>query len=114
MDNHDHKNSHDHHDHAGHHSHKMNHKEEHGSHDHGKMDHHDHGGHMGHNPGHGEMGHDHHRMMIEDFKKRFWVSLVLTIPILAFSPMIQGFFGYEWLLPGNPYILFVLSSIVYF
>lgn len=81
------------------------------------MDHSSHGGygnHSGHNPGHGEMGHDHHKMMIEDFKKRFWISLVLTIPILVFSPMIQGFFGYEWLLPGNAYILFALSTIVYF
>ncbi|WP_339790078.1 copper-translocating P-type ATPase [uncultured Imperialibacter sp.] len=73
-----------------------------------------HGDHSGHNAGHGEMGHDHHKMMIEDFKKRFWISLVLTIPILVFSPMIQGFFGYEWLLPGNAYILFGLSTIVYF
>lgn len=116
MDNHDHKNSHGHsghkhHDHANHESHEMSHKEEHAEHDHTAMGH---GGHMGHSPGHGEMGHDHHKMMIEDFKRRFWVSLVLTIPILAFSPMIQGFFGYEWLLPGNPYILFALSSIVYF
>lgn len=116
MDNHDHKNSHDHsghkhHDHADHESHEMSHKKEHAEHDHTAMDY---GGHMGHSPGHGEMGHDHHKMMIEDFKRRFWVSLVLTIPILAFSPMIQGFFGYQWLLPGNPYILFALSSIVYF
>ena len=70
--------------------------------------------HEGHEPGHGEMGHDHHRMMIEDFRKRFWVTLVLTIPILFLSPMIQDFFGYEYLLPGNKYILFALSTIVYF
>ncbi len=75
---------------------------------------HDHVGHSDHNPGHGDMGHDHHKMMIEDFKKRFWISLVLTIPILTFSPMIQRFLGYDWLLPGNAYILFGLSTIVYF
>ncbi|WP_340152645.1 copper-translocating P-type ATPase [uncultured Marivirga sp.] len=75
---------------------------------------HDHVGHSDHNPGHGDMGHDHHKMMIEDFKKRFWISLVLTIPILTFSPMIQRFLGYDWLLPGNSYILFGLSTIVYF
>lgn len=62
----------------------------------------------------GMAGHDHHKMMIEDFKKRFWISVILTAPILLFSPMIQGFFGYEWLLPGNAYILFGLSTIVYF
>ncbi len=62
----------------------------------------------------GMEGHDHHKMMIRDFRKRFWISTIITIPILIFSPMIQGFFGYEWLLPGNAYILFALSSIVYF
>jgi Cu2+-exporting ATPase len=87
----------------------MKHKKE----DHSKMNH-GKGDHSGHNPGHGQMGHDHHKMMIADFRKRFWVTLVLTIPILFFSPMIQEFFGYEFLLPGNPYILFALSTVVYF
>ncbi|WP_417857359.1 heavy metal translocating P-type ATPase, partial [Xanthomarina gelatinilytica] len=81
--------------------------------DHSKMDHskmkHDHG-----SIPMGMAGHDHHKMMIADFRKRFWVTLVLTIPILFFSPMIQDFFGYEFLLPGNQYILFALSSVVYF
>mgnify|MGYP003673481918 FL=1 len=81
--------------------------------DHSKMNHGD-GDHSGHNPGHGQMGHDHHKMMVKDFRKRFWVSLIITIPILFFSPMIQDFFGYEYLLPGNPYYLFALSSFVYF
>lgn len=62
----------------------------------------------------GKEGHDHHQMMIADYKKRFWVTLVLTVPILIFSPMIQTFFGYNFLLPGNPYILFALSTVVYF
>lgn len=96
---------------------------EHSKHDH---DHHtgNHAQHSHHEPGmkhektshssHGEMGHDHHRMMIDDFRKRFWVSGIITIPVLVFSPMIQGFFNYELLLPGNPYILFVLSSVIYF
>ncbi len=63
---------------------------------------------------HGHNHHDHHAMMIDDFKRRFWISLVVTIPILIFSPMIQHFLGYELLLPGNQYILFVLSTFVYF
>lgn len=57
---------------------------------------------------------DHHRMMIEDFKRRFWISLILTIPILALSPMIQGVLGVEWIFPGSDYVLFGLSTIVYF
>ena len=78
--------------------------------DHSKMDHSDHGS----GAPMGAAGHDHHKMMIADFIKRFWVTIVLSVPILFFSPMIQGFFGYNILLPGNPYILFGLSSIVYF
>ena len=96
-----------------HHRHEESKKHE----DHSGHEGHQHGGqssHSGHSPGHGEMGHDHHKMMIEDFKKRFWIALILTIPILVFSPMIQRFLGYEWLLPGNAYILFGLSTIVYF
>ena len=81
--------------------------------DHSKMDHskmqHDHS-----NIPMGMAGHDHHKMMIEDFKKRFWVSLILTIPILVLSSMIQDFFGYSLNVPYNSYILLVLSSVVYF
>jgi len=73
----------------------------------------DHSGHDGNSPM-GMAGHDHHKMMVADFRKRFWVTTVITLPILFFSPMIQEFFGYEFLLPGNPYILFALSSFVYF
>lgn len=69
--------------------------------------------HSNHN--HDQMDHsDHHRMMIEDFKRRFWISLVLTIPILALAPMIQDLLGVEWVFPGSNYVLFGLSTIVYF
>ncbi|WP_062054237.1 copper-translocating P-type ATPase [Aquimarina longa] len=108
MENHEHHN-HEEMDHSKMDHSKMKHKKE----DHSKMNHGS-GGHSGHNPGHGQMGHDHHKMMIADFRKRFWVTLVLTVPILFLSPMIQEFFGYEFLLPGNPYILFALSTVVYF
>jgi Cu2+-exporting ATPase len=59
---------------------------------------------------------DHHAHMVEDFKKRFWVSLILTIPILVLSPMIQHFMGLRDIirLPGDLYILFVISSAVFF
>ena len=89
---------------------KMDHsKMDHSKMDHSKMKHGDHD-----SIPMGMAGHDHHKMMIADFRKRFWVTLVLTVPILFFSPMIQEFFGYSFLLPGNPYILFALSTVVYF
>lgn len=113
MENHEHHN-HEHHNHEEMDHSKMDHsKKKQKKEDHSKMNHGD-GDHSGHNPGHGQMGHDHHKMMVKDFRKRFWVSLIITIPILFFSPMIQDFFGYDYLLPGNPYFLFALSSFVYF
>ena len=57
---------------------------------------------------------DHHRMMLQDFKKRFIVSTILTIPILFLSPFIQRLLGFEISFPGHLYVLFTLSTIVYF
>jgi P-type Cu2+ transporter len=66
------------------------------------------------NPGMGMEGHDHHNMMITDFRKRFYLVLVLTIPIILLSTMIQQFIGIHWQFDGSVYVLFALSSIVYF
>ncbi|MDP3065191.1 MAG: copper-translocating P-type ATPase [Methanobacteriaceae archaeon] len=67
------------------------------------------------NSGHGK-GKNHHQHMIADYKRRFWICLVLTIPIVVLSPHIQHIFGIHELVmfPGDSYVLFVLSSIVYF
>jgi Cu2+-exporting ATPase len=57
-----------------------------------------------------------HSGMIADLMKRFWISLLLTIPILILSPMIQELVGLGTSIrfTGDLYLLFVLSSIVYF
>src|SRR5690625_4454580 len=52
--------------------------------------------------------------MVDDFKIRFFISLIITMPILALSPMIQGFIGVDWRFTGDMYILFALSTIVFF
>jgi len=56
----------------------------------------------------------HHRMMIADFKKRFFVSLLLTLLILVLSPMIQGWLSLNVRFPGSNYLLFALASFVFF
>ncbi len=58
--------------------------------------------------------HDHHAMMVQDFKRRFFISLILTIPILLLSPMIHSFMGVDWSFSGSLYILFALSTILFF
>lgn len=71
---------------------------------------------MEHNMTAGHGHHGNHQKMIADFKKRFWISIILTIPILLLSPMIQKFLGIENVLvfKGNIYVLFTLSSIIFF
>lgn len=60
--------------------------------------------------------HSSHEHMVQDFKRRFWVSLILTIPVLLLSPMIHYFLGIHKQIsfPGDFYLLFVLSSIIFF
>ena len=55
-----------------------------------------------------------HQKMLEDFKKRFKISLVITVPILVLSPMIQSFFGYTLEFAGSKYLLFLLSTVIFF
>jgi Cu2+-exporting ATPase len=58
----------------------------------------------------------HHAHMVADFKKRFWISLVVTVPLLFLSPMIQSFLGFREAVrfAGDAYVLWALSSIVFF
>jgi len=49
----------------------------------------------------------------EDFKRRFAVSLALTVPILALSPFIQSLLGFRLEFPGSVFVLFLLSTVVY-
>ena len=63
---------------------------------------------------HGHHDHtEHHKHMVEDFKKRFFVSIIVTIPILLLSPLIQDFLNYTLVFKGDKYLMFVLSSFVF-
>lgn len=64
--------------------------------------------HGSHHTGHGDM--------VADFRRRFWVSLVLTIPVLALSPMVRDFAGQGMapLFAGEEWVALALSTIIYF
>lgn len=55
-----------------------------------------------------------HTGMIADFKKRFYVVLALTIPIMLLSPMIQHWLNLEIYFKGSKYVLLAMSSVVFF
>jgi Cu2+-exporting ATPase len=61
-------------------------------------------------------GHNHHQHMVADFRKRFIVSIIITIPVLLLSPLVQTFLRLEEIIefPGDPYVLFGLSTIIFF
>jgi len=58
--------------------------------------------------------HSSHSSGIADFKKRFYVVLVLTIPIMLLSEMIQHWLNIHVSFPGSKYVLLALSSVVFF
>lgn len=95
------------HDHHAHHGHTMTPMADAAHHDH-EMEHA--GGHAAHadHTGHEEM-----------FRRRFWVCLLLSIPVLLYSPMLQEWFGFtmpafpgsEWIAPLFAVIIFVYGGL---
>ena len=64
----------------------------------------------------GHTEHSHHQHMVADFRKRFWVSLVITIPVLLLSPSVRSFFGFKnaVLFTGDKYVVFTLCTVIFF
>lgn len=97
------------HEHAGHHSHgDHSAHQSHGGHD--QADHEDHGGHdhAGHS-GHG--GHGDH---VGQFRRLFWIMLVIAIPVVGFNDMFAHLIGYP--LPNADWVRWVsptLGTIMY-
>lgn len=80
--------------------------------DHGGHEGHSHGDHHGHEHGHGHgHGHGDHAAM---FRSRFWWSLLLSVPVVIFSPMVADLLGYG--VPefaGSSWIPPVLGTIIF-
>ncbi len=74
--------------------------------DHGHHGHHEHGA---------DGGHDHHEgHSPEMFREKFWLSLVLTLPVVFWSAHIQDLLGYQApTFPGSDWIPPVLGTVVF-
>ena len=83
---HDHHENHDHHDHHQHH-------EAHAHHDHAS-------------------GHAHHHH--DNFKIKFFVSLIFAIPIIILSPMMGVTLPFQFTFSGSEWIVLILATILYF
>ncbi len=64
--------------------------------------------------GEGHTGHVDHSGHEEMFRRRFWVSLILSIPVLLYSPMIQHWLGFTMpAFPGSQWLVPVLSIVIF-
>jgi Cu2+-exporting ATPase len=91
----------------------------HGAHDHAQMDaasHNQHGGNGQHDGNDQHAGHDKHAGHTpEIFKRRFFICLVLTLPILYFAPIFQTWFNYKAIqFSGAQWVIPIFATIIYF
>src|SRR5699024_7732282 len=69
--------------------------------------------HSGHDPGHG--GHAGHGDHVGQFRRLFWIMLVLAVPVVGFNDMFANLVGYQ--LPDAEWVWWVspvLGTIMYF
>ncbi|WP_270312835.1 heavy metal translocating P-type ATPase [Vagococcus fluvialis] len=84
---------HEEHKHNQDHNHSNHSHNHHEGHDHGAMDHSAHGG---------------------DFKKKFFVSLFLGIPIILMAPMMGIELPFQFTFPGSEWVVLILGTILFF
>lgn len=88
-------------DHSAHEHHEMS--------DHQQMNHGMHG-HEDHEMDHGGMDHSMH---MGNFKQKFWLSLILAIPIIVLSPMMGMQLPFQFTFPGSEWVVLVLATILF-
>ncbi len=57
--------------------------------------------------------HQTHAHHIEEFKRRFFIALIISVPIIVLSDSIQMWFGYRLEVPFQGYVLTLLSTAIY-
>jgi Cu2+-exporting ATPase len=74
-----------------------------------------HGSHEAHGPSTPHAGHDKHAGHDpEAFRQHFWLCLILTIPVVLFSEMVQDWFGYSLAeVPGDDWVSPILGTFVF-
>nr|WP_147570596.1 heavy metal translocating P-type ATPase [Enterococcus massiliensis] len=103
LENREHHSSHEkgNHEMSDHEMHQMDHK-------HHDMSHMSHMSHMDH-----DMGGMDHSMHMGNFKQKFWLSLVLAIPIVILSPMMGIELPFQFTFPGSDWVVLILATVLF-
>lgn len=73
-----------------------------------------HPNHQQHQATHDAKAHDKHSgHNVSDFRKRFIICTLVSIPVLALSHMLQLWLGFELIFPGDKYVLALLSTFIF-
>jgi P-type Cu2+ transporter len=68
--------------------------------------------HAGHGQGHEHLGHAGHA---DVYRRRFWITLILAVPVVVYSEMIQDWFGFTApQFPGDGLVAPVLGTVIFF
>lgn len=97
------------------HEHKEEHVHHHETHNHdvsNDHDNHNRHAHSGHEHQNHHEGHHNHEGMIKEFLRLFWISLILAVPIIVLSPMIQDWFNYSLTFAYDQFVVLALSTVV--
>src|SRR3954447_8887661 len=57
---------------------------------------------------------DHAAHHVEQFRRRFWWTLLLTIPVVLTSDMVMDWFGHQLQFPGIEWVGPVVGSVIFF
>lgn len=99
------------HDSHSHHDHEMHHHATHEEHDMHDLAHSMHEGHEGHDHAGGHLGHMAH---LGNLKQKFWISLIITIPIILLSTFMGERLPFQFSFPGSDWVVLILSTILFF
>lgn len=60
------------------------------------------------------MNHGGHMMHMGNLKQKFWISLILTIPIILMSPMMGMNLPFQFTFNGSDWIVAILATVLFF
>lgn len=64
--------------------------------------------------GHDMMMHGGHMMHMGNLKKKFWVSVILSLPIIFLSPAMGVHLPFQFSFPGSEWVVVIFATVLYF